>query len=83
MEIAFFWFAFAVVVGVAASARGRNGFGWFFLALIVSPLIGLLLVLVMPSRRSDNLSDGKIILERRPNELPFEPDSVHAGIPTA
>jgi len=66
---------------VAASARGRNGFGWFFLALIISPLIGLLLVLVMPSRRSDNLSDGKIILERRPNEQPFEPDSVHTGIP--
>jgi hypothetical protein len=38
MEIAFLWFAFAIVVGVAASARGRNGIGWFVLALIISTL---------------------------------------------
>jgi hypothetical protein len=48
MEIAvFFWFVFAIVVGVAANARGRDGVGWFFLALIISPLVALLLVLVM------------------------------------
>jgi hypothetical protein len=69
MEIAlpFFWIAFAVVVGVAAASRGRNGFGWFVLALLISPLIALLLVLVMQNRRSDNVSGGPIILERHPN----------------
>jgi hypothetical protein len=74
MEIAFFWFAFAIVVGVAASSRGRNGFGWFILAVLISPLIGLLLVLVMPNRRLELLSDGK-------PPQPFEPDGIHAGIP--
>jgi phosphotransferase system glucose/maltose/N-acetylglucosamine-specific IIC component len=53
LEIAFLWFAFAVVVGVAASARGRNGVGWFVLALIISPLIALLLVLVMRRPESE------------------------------
>jgi hypothetical protein len=67
MEFAFFWFAFAIVVGVAASARGRNGLGWFLLALIISPLIALLLVLVMQNRRSDKVvSSGPVILERDP-----------------
>jgi hypothetical protein len=45
MEIAiffFFWFVFAIVVGVAANARGRDGGGWFFLALIISPLARLI-----------------------------------------
>jgi hypothetical protein len=50
MEFAFFWVGFAVVVGVAASARGRDGVGWFLLALIISPLIAFLLVLVMQKR---------------------------------
>lgn len=73
MEIAFLWFVFAVVVGVAASARGRNGAGWFVLALIISPLVALPLVLVM--RRQD--SEVAPSLTARP----FEPDGIHAGIP--
>jgi hypothetical protein len=34
MEIAIFWCLFAIAVGVAANARGRDGVGWFLLALI-------------------------------------------------
>lgn len=33
-----FWLGFAIVVGVAANTRGRNGIGWFFLAVLISPL---------------------------------------------
>jgi hypothetical protein len=39
----------AIVVGVAASSRGRTPGGWFLLALVVSPLIAGLLVLVLPN----------------------------------
>jgi hypothetical protein len=73
VEIAFLWFAFAVVVGVAASARGRNGAGWFILALFISPLIALLLVLVMGRQESE----AAPALAAQP----FEPDGIHAGIP--
>jgi hypothetical protein len=47
MEFVLFWVGFAVVAGVAANARGRSGIGWFFLSLVISPLLSLLLVLVM------------------------------------
>ena len=40
--------ALPVWVGVVASKRGRNGFGWFFLAVFISPLIAGLLLLAMP-----------------------------------
>jgi hypothetical protein len=33
-----FWLGFALVVGVAANTRGRNGIGWFFLAVLISLL---------------------------------------------
>jgi hypothetical protein len=42
------WLGLAIVVGVAASHRGRNGVGWFFLAVVITPLIAGLLVLVLP-----------------------------------
>lgn len=51
VEVLAFWFLFAIVVGVAAGSRGRSGFGWFLLSMIISPLIGLLLVLVLPNRK--------------------------------
>jgi hypothetical protein len=43
-----FWLAFAIIVGVAANTRGRNGGGWFMLAVLISPLIAGLLLLALP-----------------------------------
>jgi phosphotransferase system glucose/maltose/N-acetylglucosamine-specific IIC component len=51
MEIFIIWLGLAIVVGVAASNRGRAGFGWFILAILVSPLIAGLLVLVLPNQK--------------------------------
>jgi len=35
----FSWLMFASAIAVAASNRGRDPFGWFFLALLLSPLV--------------------------------------------
>lgn len=53
MEIGFLgWFFLAIAVGVYASNhRGRSGFGWFLLSLLISPLVAFILVLVMKDRR--------------------------------
>jgi phosphotransferase system glucose/maltose/N-acetylglucosamine-specific IIC component len=42
MTIALFWVLFSIAVGVLASNKGRSGFGWFLLSLIVSPVLGLI-----------------------------------------
>lgn len=47
MDLVLVWVGLCAVVGYAASQRGRNGIGWFLLALVISPLIAGLLVLVM------------------------------------
>lgn len=47
MGLFIFWLILAAGVGFIASERGRSGAGWFFIAVIISPLlavIGLLLV---------------------------------------
>lgn len=51
--IVLLWLSFAVVAAVAASSRGRNGFGWFVLSVLLSPLVGLILVLVMPNLKAE------------------------------
>jgi hypothetical protein len=57
VEIFFFWFIFAIVVGVVASSRGRSGFGWFLLAMVISPLLGIILVALLPSLKDAPNSD--------------------------
>lgn len=48
MEVIFLWVGFAIIVGVGANTRGRNGPGWGVLALLISPLIAGLLLLALP-----------------------------------
>lgn len=58
MEIFFFWLIFSIVVGVAASSRGRSGFGWFVLSVLISPLLALILVLVLSRKGGEAVYVG-------------------------
>lgn len=48
MEFVVGWLFLSVLVGVLASGRGRSGFGWFLISLVLSPLISGVAVLVLP-----------------------------------
>jgi len=52
IAIIFFWFLFAIAVGMIASSRGRSGFGWFILACLISPLLAGIILLVSANLRS-------------------------------
>ena len=47
-----FWLAIAALTSIAASARGRNGLGWFMLGFFFS-FVPLIILLVLPSRKQD------------------------------
>ena len=51
MEIVVGWFIFSLLPAINAPARGRSGFGWFLISLLISPVFGLILVLALPARR--------------------------------
>lgn len=55
------WLLLALGVGALASSRGRNAFGFFLLSAVMSPLLGLIVVLVM----SDLNKEAEKELERR------------------
>ena len=46
MEIFICWIIFSVVAGFIAKHKGRSGLGFFFLSLILSPLIGIIAAVV-------------------------------------
>lgn len=63
--IPFLWIVFALIVGAGASNRGRSGFGWFLLALILSPLLaGFALVVVGARPRDPDADYGSLRIER-------------------
>lgn len=46
------WLLLALAVGILATREfGRSGFRWFLLAILFTPLVGLLLFLLPPRRR--------------------------------
>lgn len=47
MEIFLFWVIASIVVGMWAGGRGRSGGGWFLIAVLVSPLLAWLILLVI------------------------------------
>ncbi len=46
MEWLIVWIGLSIVAGVIAGNKGRSGIGFFFLALLLSPLIGIIAALV-------------------------------------
>lgn len=49
MEFILFWLAGAFIAGLIANNKGRSAIGFFFLSLILSPLVGILIALAVKS----------------------------------
>jgi hypothetical protein len=84
MAVFVFWLLLAFVVAIAANSRGRSGAGWFVLSVILSPLIGLILVLVLPNLRHERLTAEAAESRDRngsARSTPFELDGVYAEVP--
>lgn len=61
MEIFLVWIFFSVIVGMIASNKNRSGFGYFLLALVISPILAGILVLVLSNEKPDVLiANGEI-----------------------
>jgi hypothetical protein len=56
MTIFIFWLMFSIACGIYASNRGRSGIGWFFIAMLISPLLGLIFVAVTKDLSKPNVA---------------------------
>jgi hypothetical protein len=46
MTFFIFWVFLSILVGAYGSSKKRSGIGWFFLSLIISPLIAFIIIAV-------------------------------------
>ena len=44
------WLGLCLVIAFGASSRGRSGVGWFFLSALVSPIIGVIVLVCLPAK---------------------------------
>lgn len=52
MAIAVIWLVLAIACGWWASKRGRSGAGWFVAAMLVSPIVAGMVLVVLPVQAS-------------------------------
>ena len=55
VELFLLWFVFAFIVAIVASSRGRSGAAWFLISAIISPLFGLLFLILLPNLKQQAL----------------------------
>ena len=53
------WVVLAFFVGYLANEKGRSFFGYFILALILSPLLGFIILLVVGEDEDSLIAQGK------------------------
>jgi tetratricopeptide (TPR) repeat protein len=62
--IAFLWLVLSIVAGIIASGKGRFGFGYFLIAVFLSPLVGIILAAALPSLKPDLEKKAEIARSR-------------------
>ncbi|MGQ2997117.1 zinc ribbon domain-containing protein [Variovorax sp.] len=66
----FFWVLLCVGAGYWASHKGRTGVGWFFISVIVSPVIAFILLLILKDLPKEGKESAAASAARQP---PAEP----------
>jgi hypothetical protein len=56
--VIFVWGLLALGVAMLADTRGRSGFGFFLLSFFLSPILGLIVVLVMKNLIEEHASEA-------------------------
>lgn len=61
MEVFFFWVIFSLFVAAIANSRGRSGFGWFIVSILISPLISVIILALMTNLATQPSSKNAVV----------------------
>ena len=79
-----FWLALSFVAGLVANMRGRDGIGWFALAIVISPFVAGLLAFVLPRKELPFGENESPPVQQGVDSVSslstFKPDGVYAGV---
>lgn len=54
------WILLCILVGMFANSKGRSGFGFFFVSLILSPVIGFLMALIATPHENEIMKNKNL-----------------------
>jgi len=75
--VLFFWLLFAAINGWFAHQKGRSGIAFFLISVVISPMIGLIVVLAI--KPSDEVMEQRALLNIEGKTCPFCAEVVRAG----
>ncbi len=55
MEIIIASVVFSALVGLLANSKGRSGIGWTVLCLLISPILGVIILLIVGDVKKDEV----------------------------
>ncbi|MCQ2339567.1 MAG: SHOCT domain-containing protein [Paludibacteraceae bacterium] len=65
------WLILSIIVACIASSKGRSGFGWFCLSMLISPLISLIILLCVgdsQDKQEDSIKRAMRVIEKEKNK---------------
>lgn len=70
------WVGLCIGVGMLADSRGRSGVGWGFFSFLLSPIIGLIIVLILEKRPT--FVAGEMAVSTGTKKCPFCAEVIRA-----
>ena len=71
------WIFFSVLIALLAQGKNRSGAGFFFLSLIISPLISAIILLLMPKGPEGKKGSlNNLFRDREGSPYEFDPKKV-------
>lgn len=58
-----FWIVLCILVGILAKKKKRSSFAYFLISMILSPVIGLIIVLIIGEKETPDKKQKRIIIE--------------------
>ena len=77
------WIVFSIIVGAIGSSKKIGFFGAFILSLVLSPVIGLIIVLVSKSKADEKLQKDLLKTQKQQQEVLTEIKEKSTGISVA
>lgn len=74
-----FWLILCGVVAYVASGRGHSGLLFFLVSMVLSPLVGLILALVIPTKKTRGALEHSDTVYSVADEIKKLQELVHSG----
>lgn len=75
MPVLILWTVFALIPAAIASGKGRSPIGWFFIGVLISPILAAVIVAILPSPALEQQRHAELVAAASRSARPVGPDT--------